>query len=88
MHAVRPEKISAIALGTVSLKKAEEYAADLSTDPGVPAGAVTRLVVDAAGYRTAIELYLAGARQQVRYISDDQRISANGHSLASKYTPH
>jgi hypothetical protein len=88
VHTVQPEEISAIAFVTFSLEKAEEYAATVSNDPGVLAGAVTRLVVDAAGFRTAVALYVGGVRQQVPYVSDDRRIAANGHGTASKYVPH
>ncbi|GAA5154284.1 hypothetical protein GCM10023321_25840 [Pseudonocardia eucalypti] len=88
VHAVRPQEISAITLISFNLKKAEEYAATLSTDPGVLAGAVTRLVVDALGHRTAVALYVAGVRQEVPWISNDRRIAANGHGQASKYSPH
>jgi len=87
VHTVLPKEISAISMVTFSLKKAEEYAAIVSKDPGVLAGAVTKLVVDATGYRTAIALYVAGVRQQAPYISDDRRINANGHGAASKYAP-
>jgi hypothetical protein len=54
VHAVRPEEICATALLTSSLAAAEQYAATLSCDPGVLAGAVTRFTVDSPrqGLRT------------------------------------
>jgi hypothetical protein len=63
VHAVRPEEITATALVSASLPVAEAYAAELSTDPGVLAGAVTRFVIDSPGERTAVALFVGGTRQ-------------------------
>lgn len=80
VHAIRPEEISATAMLCSTLKKAETYAAELSTDPGVIAAAVTRFVVDEHGRRTAISLFVRGKKQQVGHISDDRKVLANGWS--------
>ncbi|WP_156935401.1 hypothetical protein [Pseudonocardia spinosispora] len=78
VHAVRAEEISTTALVTSSLPPAERYAEVLSSDPGVLAAGVTRFELDVTGRRTAVALYVAGARQQAPYVSDDRRIYANG----------
>ncbi|GAA5176209.1 hypothetical protein GCM10023321_84010 [Pseudonocardia eucalypti] len=78
VHAVRANEISATAMLCSTLSKAEKYAAELSTDPGVLAAAVTRYVVDEQGRRTAVSLYVDGRKQEVGYISDDRRVWANG----------
>jgi hypothetical protein len=79
VHAVRPAEISATVLVTSAQAAAEQYAATLSRDPGVLAGAVTRFTLDAPGRRTAIALYVGGERQHAPYVSDDRQVLANGH---------
>lgn len=48
VHAVRAEEICSTEVLFTAQERAEEYAADLSTDPGVLAGVVTEFVVKAA----------------------------------------
>lgn len=88
VHTVHAEEIAATALVTFDLDTAEKYAAAVSDDPGVLAGAVTRFVVDGIGVRTAVALYVRGQRQDAPYVSDDRRVLANGHGSASVYSPH
>lgn len=79
VHAVHAEEISLTALITWSQSVAEKYAATLSGDPGVLAAGVTRFVAETPGQRSAVALYVAGARQIAPYVSDDRRICANGY---------
>ena len=79
VHSIRPDEISATELVCTSPEAAEDYARKLSTDPGVLAGAVTRFVLDTAGQRTAVALYVDGTRQCAPYVSDNRRVYANGH---------
>lgn len=78
VHAIKPHEVSATAMLCSTVAKAEKYAKDLSTDPGVLAAAVTRYVIDEQGHRTAVALYVNGRKQEVGYISDDRRVWANG----------
>lgn len=78
VHAVRSEEIAATALLCSTLRMAERYAMDLSTDPGVLGAAVTTYVVDHQGLRTAVALFVNGQRQTVPWISDDRSVLANG----------
>lgn len=80
VHAIRADEISATAMLCSTLKKAETYAAQLSSDPGVLAAAVTRFVVDEQGRRTAMSLFVGGKRQEVPWISNDRQVLANGWS--------
>jgi hypothetical protein len=77
VYAVRADEVTATELVCGQLAGAEEYAASLSTDPGVLAAAVTRYLVDAPGERKPLVLFVAGKRQQVPYVSDDRRVFAN-----------
>ncbi|MBV9312548.1 MAG: hypothetical protein JO100_02165 [Pseudonocardia sp.] len=78
VHAVRPREICATQFVTVRLVDAEKYAKVMSNDPGVLAAAVTRYVMEVEGQRRAEALYVNGKRQQVPYVSNDRRITANG----------
>ncbi|GAA5175090.1 hypothetical protein GCM10023321_80390 [Pseudonocardia eucalypti] len=80
VHAIKADEISATAMLCSTLKKAEGYAKELSTDPGVLAAAVTRYIVDEQGRRTAVVLYVDGKAQNVPWISNDRRVLANGWS--------
>lgn len=80
VHAIKADEISATAMLCSTLAKAEAYATQLSTDPGVIAAAVTRYMVDEQGRRTAIALYVDGKRQEVPWISNDRQVLANGWS--------
>ncbi|WP_156993719.1 hypothetical protein [Pseudonocardia acaciae] len=79
VHAVRADEIRATEVVWSSQGNAEEYAGQLSTDPGVLAGAVTRFRVNSPGERKALAMYVSGTRQQVPHLSDDRRIAANGY---------
>ena len=87
VHAVRPHEISATELICSTKDRAEQYAATVSIDPGVLAGAVTYFLVDTPGRRTAVALYIKGKRQEMPHCSDDRRISANGHGTLSVHSP-
>jgi hypothetical protein len=78
VHTVRPDEICCTEIIWSAKDKAETYAKDLSTDPGVLAGAVTRYVLNSPGERTPVALFVAGQRQDVPHLSDDRRIAANG----------
>lgn len=78
VHVVRAHEIAATQLVCRGLGAAEEHARVLSADPGVLGSAVTRFVLDEAGRRTAVALYVAGERQAVPYVSDDRQVYANG----------
>lgn len=78
VHSVRPDEIYATEVIWTSQEPAEVYAKDLSTDPGVLAGAVTRFVVNSPGERKPVALYVAGQRQGVPHLSDDRKVAANG----------
>ena len=81
VHAVRPDEICATEVIWTTKSEADQYAKELSTDPGVLAGAVTRFVLNSPGERTPIALYVNGTRQQVPHLSDDRQIAANGHLI-------
>ncbi|GAA5158195.1 hypothetical protein GCM10023321_37640 [Pseudonocardia eucalypti] len=85
VHAVRAREICATQFVTGRLAKAEKYAKEMSTDPGVLAAAVTRYVMETEGQHRAEALYVDGKRQEVPYISDSRRILANGHGAASAW---
>lgn len=78
VHAVRPDEICATEVIWHARTAAEGYARELSTDPGVLAGAVTRFVLDTPGDRTAVALFVSGQPQAVPHLSNDRRIGANG----------
>jgi len=78
VHAVRPSEVRPTELLCRNLARAEQYASELSTDPGILAAGITRFVVDELGTRRAIALYVDGVRQQVPYVSDSRVIHANG----------
>jgi len=86
VHAVRPAEVRPTELICRSLARAEQYAVELSTDPGVLAAGITRFVVDEMGTRRAVALYVAGVKQQVPYVSDDRVVHANGagHTFVGK----
>lgn len=77
-HAVRPEEIYSTAVVWTTQTNAEAYAREVSTDPEVLAGAVTRFMLDTPGIRKPIALFVNGERQAVPHLSDDRRIAANG----------
>ncbi|WP_037069273.1 hypothetical protein [Pseudonocardia acaciae] len=78
VHAVRPNEICATEVVWTVKNKADEYAQELSTDPGVLAGAVTRFVLDSPGERHPESLFVNGNRQEVPHLSDDRQVAANG----------
>lgn len=78
VHAVRPDEICCTEVIWSAKDKAETYAKDLSVDPGVLAGAVTRYMLNSPGERTPVALFVRGQRQEVPHLSDDWRIAANG----------
>lgn len=79
VHAVLPDENCATEVIWTAQSDAEKWACELSTDPGVLAGAVTWLVLNSPGERHPVALYVRGKRQQVPHLSDDRRIGANGH---------
>lgn len=84
VHTVRAAQVSTTVLVSSRQSEAEAYAAQLSRDPGVLAGAVTRFVLDTIGHTTPVALYVSGVRQQAPHVSDDRRIQAHGPSPAAK----
>ena len=78
VHTVRANEVAVTTLVCRSLASAQEYAAGVSTDPGVLAAAVTHYPLDTPGERSPVALFVAGIRQDVPYISDDRRVYANG----------
>jgi hypothetical protein len=78
VHAVRAEEICSTEVLFTAQERAEEYAADLSTDPGVLAGVVTEFVLNSPGERHSVAMYVKRQRQGVPHLSDDRRIAANG----------
>ena len=79
MHSVRPDEICATEVIWTVRVDAERYAREVSTDPGVLAGAVTRFVLNSPGERRPVTLFVQGKRQRVAHLSDDRRVAANGH---------
>ena len=77
VHAVKPQEVCATDVIFTSPTVADEYARDVSTDPGVLAGAVTRYVLDSPGERHPESLFVKGERQQVAHLSDDREVAAN-----------
>ena len=57
-----------MALLTESLDTAESYAIELSRDPGVLAGCVSRFVVDQLGPGSAVSMFVTGARQRLPHV--------------------
>ena len=80
VHAVQPEEIAVTEVIWTDQGKSEVYARELSTDPGVLAGAVTRFVLNAPGERYPVAVYVGGERQKVPHVSDDRAICANGYA--------
>ena len=78
VHAIQAQEITATVLLCRTQRRAEAYAKDLSTDPGVLGAAVTRYVIDEPGHRTAVALYVNRVKQQVPYVSDARDLWANG----------
>jgi hypothetical protein len=78
VHAVRPHEICATEVVFTTPENADSYATEVSTDPGVLAGAVTRYVLDTPGERHPMSLFVKGERQQVPHLSDDRQVAANG----------
>lgn len=74
VHRVEPDEISATCLSTDSLQRAERYAASMSGDPGVLAGAVTEYRLNELGIRHPVALFVDGVRQRLPHASDDNRI--------------
>jgi hypothetical protein len=79
VHAVRPEEVCVTEVIFVSPAQADRYAREVSTDPGVLAGAVTRYGLDTPGDRHPESLYVKGVRQEVAHLSDDRTVAANGY---------
>lgn len=79
VHAVRPEEICATEVIFTSLATAEEWASQVSTDPQVLAGAVTRYTLDKPGERHPESLFVRGKRQGLAHLSDDRTVAANGY---------
>lgn len=79
VHAVRPEEICSTEVLFTSQERAEEYAADLSTDPGVLAGVVSEFVLNSPGERHSVAMYVKRERQHVPHLSNDRSIAANGY---------
>ena len=78
VHAIRPDEICATDVIWTVKAKADAYARELSTDPGVLAGAVTRFVLNSPGERSPLALYVKGELQEVPHLSNDRQIAANG----------
>ncbi len=79
VHAVCPHEICATEVIWTVQSDAEKWACELSSDPGVLAGAVTWFVLNSPGERRAVALFVQGERQQVPHLSDDRRIGASGY---------
>jgi hypothetical protein len=79
VHAVKPAEICATEVIFTGQDKADHWAEQVSTDPEVLAGAVTRYVLNSPGERTPISLYVKGQRQEVAHLSDDREVAANGY---------
>jgi hypothetical protein len=84
VHAIKAREICSTKMVTADLADAQKYAADISTDPGVLAAAVTRFVLGAIGQGTPIFLYVNKKLQDVPYVSNDRRINASGHGSGSR----
>lgn len=78
VHAVRPDEICATDVIWTAWRQAMDWAKELSTDPGVLAGAVTRYVADTPGLRTPVALFVKGTSQKVPHRSDDRQVSPGG----------
>jgi hypothetical protein len=79
VHAVKPAEICATEVIFTGQDKADHWAAQVSTDPEVLAGAVTRYVLNSPGERTPVSLFVKGQRQAVAHLSDDRAVAANGY---------
>lgn len=79
VHAVRPDAICSTEVIFTSPEEADGYAAEVSTDPEVLAGAVTRYVLDTPGERHPLSMYVKARRQEVPHLSDDRAVAANGY---------
>lgn len=79
VHAVRADEICATEVIYTSLCAADKWASDLSSDPEVLAGAVTRYTLDRPGERHPESLFVKGQRQEVAHVSDDRAVAANGY---------
>lgn len=79
VHAVRPEEICATEVVFTSPSRADDWAREVSTDPEVLAGAVTRYTLDQPGERHPESLFVKGQRQGVAHLSDDRTVAANGY---------
>lgn len=79
VHAVKPEAICATEVLFDDRDRAEEYAASVSTDPGVLAGVVTEFVLNSPGRRRSVAMFVKSERQAVPHLSDDRTIAANGY---------
>ncbi|WP_156993357.1 hypothetical protein [Pseudonocardia acaciae] len=75
---MRADEICATEVIWSASEDAEWYARELSTDPGVLAGAVTRFVLNTPGERHPEALFVKRRRQEVPHLSDDRRIAAGG----------
>lgn len=79
VHAVRPEEICATEVVYTVKSDADKWAAAVSTDSEVLAGAVTRYTLNTPGERHPESLYVKGEQQEVAHLSDDREIAANGY---------
>jgi hypothetical protein len=79
VHAVKPAEICATEVVFTEKDRADHWAAEVSNDPGVLAGAVTRYVLNSPGERTPVSLFVKGQRQEVAHLSDDRTVAANGY---------
>lgn len=79
VHAVKPAEICATEVVFTALGRADDWAREVSTDPNVLAGAVTRFTLDSPGERHPESLFVKGERQEVGHISDDRKVAANGY---------
>jgi hypothetical protein len=83
VHFLRSHEISATRIIWRILPAAESWAVSVSNNPDLLAAGATRYMLNTPGHRAPIALFVRGERQAVPYISDDQRIFANGHGRAS-----
>ena len=76
VHTVRADEIRPTKFICTRLEAAEQYAKDMSTDPGVLGAAVSSFVLDQPGTRRGVALYVDGVRQAAPYVSNDRQINS------------
>lgn len=76
VHSVRADEVRPTKFIGTDLQVAEQHAKELSTDPGVLAAAVTSFVLDEAGTRRGVSLFVGGVKQAAPYVSDDRQINS------------